>query len=101
MQCYHIGQSEIQSFREDFIVDEFMSGFTETSSLQLATYSSPLQESEVLTETQALCRSIARPGHRRTRVPDRPNSSLNLWSIMKNCIGKELSKIPMPVSVVP
>ncbi|KAG7249309.1 hypothetical protein CRUP_002638, partial [Coryphaenoides rupestris] len=33
---------------------------------------------------------------RRTRVPDKPNYSLNLWSIMKNCIGKELSKIPMP-----
>ncbi len=36
---------------------------------------------------------------RRTHVPDKPNYSLNLWSIMKNCIGKELSKIPMPVSV--
>lgn len=36
---------------------------------------------------------------RRTRIPDKPNYSLNLWSIMKNCIGKELSKIPMPVSV--
>lgn len=35
---------------------------------------------------------------RRTHVPDKPNYSLNLWSIMKNCIGKELSKIPMPVS---
>lgn len=35
---------------------------------------------------------------RRTRIPDKPNYSLNLWSIMKNCIGKELSKIPMPVS---
>ena len=34
---------------------------------------------------------------RRTRVPDKPNYPLNLWSIMKNCIGKELSKIPMPV----
>lgn len=34
---------------------------------------------------------------RRTRIPDKPNYSLNLWSIMKNCIGKELSKIPMPV----
>uniref|UniRef100_A0A3Q3B3M5 Oxysterol binding protein 2 n=1 Tax=Kryptolebias marmoratus TaxID=37003 RepID=A0A3Q3B3M5_KRYMA len=33
---------------------------------------------------------------RRTRIPDKPNYSLNLWSIMKNCIGKELSKIPMP-----
>lgn len=34
----------------------------------------------------------------RSRIPDKPNYSLNLWSIMKNCIGKELSKIPMPVS---
>jgi hypothetical protein len=31
-------------------------------------------------------------------VPDKPNYPLNLWSIMKNCIGKELTKIPMPVS---
>lgn len=35
---------------------------------------------------------------RRMRVPDKPNYPLNLWSIMKNCIGKELSKIPMPVN---
>lgn len=35
---------------------------------------------------------------RRTRVPNKPNYPLNLWSIMKNCIGKELSKIPMPVN---
>jgi len=34
----------------------------------------------------------------RKRIPDRPNVNLNLWSIMKNCIGKELSKIPMPVN---
>ncbi|VDM61803.1 unnamed protein product [Angiostrongylus costaricensis] len=33
---------------------------------------------------------------RRTTVPDRPDLPINLWSIMKNCIGKELSKIPMP-----
>ncbi|XP_037673055.1 oxysterol-binding protein 2 isoform X2 [Choloepus didactylus] len=35
---------------------------------------------------------------RRMRIPDKPNYSLNLWSIMKNCIGRELSKIPMPVN---
>ncbi|KAF3695791.1 Oxysterol-binding protein 2 Oxysterol-binding protein-related protein 4 [Channa argus] len=35
---------------------------------------------------------------RRTYIADKPNYSLNLWSIMKNCIGKELSKIPMPVN---
>ncbi|XP_053617090.1 oxysterol-binding protein 1 isoform X2 [Plodia interpunctella] len=38
-------------------------------------------------------------GHpRRARVPDKPNYPLSLWSIMKNCIGKELSKIPIPVN---
>lgn len=35
---------------------------------------------------------------RRTCVPDKPNYPLNLWSIMKNCIGKDLSKIPVPVN---
>src|SRR5690606_2411945 len=35
---------------------------------------------------------------RRTKNPDLPNHSLNLWSIMKNAIGKELTKIPMPVN---
>ncbi|VDN38596.1 unnamed protein product [Cylicostephanus goldi] len=32
----------------------------------------------------------ARAGReRRTTVPDRPDLPINLWSIMKNCIGKE------------
>ncbi|XP_059049777.1 oxysterol-binding protein 1 isoform X2 [Achroia grisella] len=35
---------------------------------------------------------------RRVCVPDKPNYPLSLWSIMKNCIGKELSKIPIPVN---
>lgn len=35
---------------------------------------------------------------RRTTVPEKPNYPLNLWNIMKNCIGKDLSKIPMPVN---
>ena len=35
---------------------------------------------------------------RRKEVPLRPNYSINLWSIMKNCIGKDLSKIPIPVN---
>lgn len=35
---------------------------------------------------------------RRTSVPPKPSSKLNLWTIMKNCIGKDLSKIPLPVS---
>lgn len=35
---------------------------------------------------------------RRSRVPDKPDISFSLWSIMKNCIGKDLSKIPVPVN---
>ena len=35
---------------------------------------------------------------RRGRISDKPNYPLNLWSIIKNCIGKDLSKIPMPVN---
>jgi hypothetical protein len=35
---------------------------------------------------------------RRTTINPRPNYSLNLWSFMKNCIGKDLSKIPLPVN---
>ncbi|XP_046385783.1 oxysterol-binding protein 1 isoform X2 [Ischnura elegans] len=43
--------------------------------------------------------SVVKPRRkRRTKVPDKPNYPLNLWSIMKNCIGQELSKIPMPVN---
>jgi len=38
------------------------------------------------------------PMKRRTRIPDKPNVSLNLWSVIKNCIGKDLTKIPLPVN---
>lgn len=44
-----------------------------------------------------LCPRVPPKVKRRVRIPDKPNYSLNLWSIMKNCIGRELSKIPMPV----
>ncbi|XP_017965898.1 oxysterol-binding protein 1-like [Drosophila navojoa] len=36
--------------------------------------------------------------NRRTRVPDKPHYPLSLWTLMKNCIGKDLSKIPMPIN---
>merc|ERR1719209_1011358 len=35
---------------------------------------------------------------RRSRVPEKPDISFSLWSIMKNSIGKDLSKIPIPVN---
>jgi len=39
------------------------------------------------------------PGRvRRSRITDKPDISFSLWGIMKNCIGKDLSKIPVPVN---
>uniref|UniRef100_A0A8C0J8I7 Oxysterol-binding protein n=1 Tax=Chelonoidis abingdonii TaxID=106734 RepID=A0A8C0J8I7_CHEAB len=49
-------------------------------------------------DKESMCKDVLPKKRRRTRIPDKPNYSLNLWSIMKNCIGKELSKIPMPVN---
>lgn len=63
--------------------------------------SNPPQSDANNTETTvATSNQVAKTGRRkrRTRIPDKPNYPLNLWSIMKNCIGKDLSKIPMPVN---
>lgn len=35
---------------------------------------------------------------RRNRIPDKPEVHLNLWSILKSFIGKDLTKIPLPVN---
>ncbi|KAJ7987190.1 hypothetical protein DPEC_G00336180 [Dallia pectoralis] len=51
-----------------------------------------------LNDNDSCCNNEQLRRVRRCRIPDKPNYSLNLWSIMKNCIGKELSKIPMPVN---
>ena len=40
------------------------------------------------------------PMKRREMIPEKPNVSLNVWSIMKSCIGKDLSKIAFPVSLL-
>ncbi|XP_072356519.1 LOW QUALITY PROTEIN: oxysterol-binding protein 1-like [Scyliorhinus torazame] len=66
---------------EDQILDEQMSSSNTSSSTSTVELASKDSKQE-----------------RRNRIPDKPNYSLNLWSIMKNCIGKELSKIPMPVN---
>ncbi|XP_053671044.1 oxysterol-binding protein 1 [Anopheles nili] len=55
-----------------------------------------VNSSQALTPTLSNQSKVVRK--RRTRVPDKPNYPLNLWSIIKNCIGKDLSKIPMPVN---
>ena len=46
----------------------------------------------------ALKMTAKAPKERRKEITPRPNYSLNLWSIMKNSIGRDLSKIPIPVN---
>lgn len=62
-----------------------------------ATPSARSQSSSVRVKPRKTQENVGRP--RRTRIPDKPqNSSCSLWSTMKGCIGKELTKIPMPVN---
>lgn len=67
------------------------------SSKAAAATAADCKEEEGVT-TVAVAATPAGKRQRRTCVPDKPNYPLNLWSIMKNCIGKDLSKIPMPVN---
>uniref|UniRef100_A0A1I8BK17 Oxysterol-binding protein n=1 Tax=Meloidogyne hapla TaxID=6305 RepID=A0A1I8BK17_MELHA len=49
--------------------------------------------------TQPIIYSNLPISKRRSKIPPKPEShGLNLWSIMKNCIGKELTRIPIPVN---
>lgn len=57
-----------------------------------STPSTPIDRKSIVSNNNKIQRK------RRTKIPERPMHSLNLWSIMKNCIGKELTKIPMPVN---
>ncbi|GAB6026499.1 hypothetical protein CHUAL_012924 [Chamberlinius hualienensis] len=62
--------------------------------------SADMLESDTLSAINALNPYTSSPSshQRRKVIPERPNHSINLWSIMKNCIGKDLTKIPMPVN---
>ena len=39
-----------------------------------------------------------RSGPRRVTIANRPSMRLNVWGIIKNFIGKDLSKVPLPVN---
>ncbi|KAF7663912.1 hypothetical protein LDENG_00195910 [Lucifuga dentata] len=67
------------------------------SSSELGVDDQSLDEQSLTSNSESLL-EVEPVRQRRTRIPDKPNYSLNLWSIMKDCIGKELSKIPMPVN---
>lgn len=67
-------------------------------SLEQQNHSQQSSDSELNSFSNSLNNNKKRTIVRRSRIPERPNHSLNLWSIMKNSIGRDLSKIPMPVN---
>lgn len=71
-----------------------------TNSTQMITANSSIsnKQSGDKSLVKADASSSSKGRRRRTRIPEKPNHSLNLWYFMKNCIGKDLSKIPMPVN---
>ncbi|BHF61272.1 hypothetical protein SprV_0100424500 [Sparganum proliferum] len=54
---------------------------------------------DLVPHTAASSSAVTVPARkRRTSIPPRPRISLNLWNILKNCLGRELSRIPLPVN---
>ncbi|XP_035448249.1 oxysterol-binding protein 1 isoform X3 [Spodoptera frugiperda] len=86
-------------FVEDKERTESAMGGTEAESTAEGEAVVPKTQDIVVWPHVVAAQTVPIDGHpRRTRVPDKPNYPLSLWSIMKNCIGKELSKIPIPVN---
>ncbi|XP_063596730.1 oxysterol-binding protein 1-like isoform X7 [Penaeus indicus] len=96
-------EDAVEELAENFIVHVNTSQAHRRSNSnvsQLSDEMASLNGSQATTPTDGVvAQANGRPKRqRRIRVPDKPNYPINLWSIMKNCIGKELSKIPMPVN---
>ncbi|XP_063000336.1 oxysterol-binding protein 2 isoform X2 [Elgaria multicarinata webbii] len=78
--------------------DSNISGASEGRGNDWALEDSVFESPSPCSSLESTSKDVLPKKKRRSRIPDKPNYSLNLWSIMKNCIGKELSKIPMPVN---
>jgi hypothetical protein len=48
---------------------------------------------EVIEADKQLSKHMSGPPRHRTAIPPRPNCTLNLWSFVRDCIGKELTKV--------
>ncbi|XP_050689095.1 oxysterol-binding protein 1-like [Eriocheir sinensis] len=95
-----VSASSSEGEAQDNTVQVIMRKDNTDSSYSLSEEMASLNGSQATTPTEPEGKQAnGRPKRqRRVRVPDKPNYPINLWSIMKNCIGKELSKIPMPVN---
>ena len=68
------------------------------SDIEVEFYSADEESGDDSPEFQSV--STKKPGRiRRNAVPERPNKPLNLWKLVKNCVGKDLTRVPVPVSI--
>lgn len=47
---------------------------------------------------EAVKQANQKPKNRRTTIPDKPNNPMGLWGLIKSAIGKDLTKVPLPVN---
>ncbi len=104
----HSRKKSESSSKEDDLessdLDEDASGSGLNNQIQIVQ-----KKQEVLTSSQPMSASpdlqqinttstASKARKRRSCIPDKPNLTISLWSIVKNSIGKDLTKIPVPVN---
>jgi len=107
MKCVKLGLSSsklevmghcIEGFLSLLILSSFLQASAAVATVVKSQHKRNTSQEFKRTESVESASSLQSKKFRRPLIAPKPNYSLNLWSIMKNCIGKELSKIPMPVS---
>lgn len=101
-------KGELSEDEDDEFVDASDKGFTTVFVKEHRKTSSNVSETSY--DSEASSKALLPANHQepatpasgarvwRASIPEKPNHSINLWSIMKNCIGRDLSKIPMPIN---
>ncbi|VIO92582.1 Uncharacterized protein BM_BM8299 [Brugia malayi] len=59
---------------------------------------STIKKKTSLSAMPVVLRAKQRMRKRRTQIPQRKKTEMSLWSLLKNALGKELYKIPLPVN---
>ena len=79
---------------EDEFEDAVSDGFEFSDASSVETKSIPLYEEPVIESVP----SKIITANRRTSIPPRLDAKLNLWNLIKNFVGQDLTKIPLPVN---
>ena len=76
--------------------EEFLDALSAACTVPAKSRSTPQKRDSNIVSTSNHTKKQAK--QYRTKIPEKPDYSLNVWNVLKNCIGKDLSRIPMPVN---